>query len=136
MKIKRTAGSRHRSLARCSRQFLSNLFGWYLVGMFVKLRAVSRMSVVVRTMISRMIMAVRHLFPTMLVRMFVLMAVFVSVCVRVLVNMHSISVAMLMSVGVAVLVRMQMLVFVIAFHVYGLLSMILGLVAQYSLVIG
>jgi hypothetical protein len=104
--------------------------------MFMKLSSVSRMSVIVRTMISCMIMAVRHLLSTVLVRVFVLMAVFVSVCVRVLVSMHGISMTVFMSVGVAVLVRMQMLVLVIAFHVYGLLSMILELVAECSLPIG
>jgi len=94
------------------------------VGVIVDLSFMSRMDVIVRTMVARVIVVMNQ-DVSMIMPMFVLVVMFVAVCVRVLMGMSHVPVDMFVRMAVGVLVGMQMLVLMVAFHC-GLLSFGVG----------
>ncbi len=106
-----------------SRYFGMNVLG-KSVGVIVDLSFMSRMDVIVRTMVARVIMVMDQ-DVSMIMPMFVLVVMLVAVCVRVLMGMSHVSVAMFVRMAVGVFVGVQMLVLMVALHC-GLLSFGVG----------
>ncbi|HTY22132.1 MAG TPA: hypothetical protein VMC85_03325 [Desulfomonilaceae bacterium] len=85
----------------------------------------SRMRVVVRPVVGRMIVAVVPRFSGVLMAVFVLMTVLVSVVMLMFVRMFRFSVPVFMRVRVNMFMGMKMLVFMVALH-YELLSFVVN----------
>jgi len=92
------------------------------VAVFMGLRLMGRMHVCVRTMVGSGVVMVMNRGISMVVPMFVLMAMFVAMLMRVLMCVFHFSMPMLMQMCVRMLMGMQMLMFVVSVHCELLLS--------------
>ena len=90
-------------------------FHRYTVGVVMNLRLVSGVNVVVRTMVAG-VLVVMNRHALMVMPMFVLVAMLVAVCVRVLMGVRHVPMAMFVRMAVGMLVGVQMLMFVVALH--------------------
>jgi hypothetical protein len=85
--------------------------------MVVHLPLMSRMDMIVRTVLAGMSMSVHFPLAVVLVSMLVLVNMFVRVGMRMLVRMRCITVHMFMAVYMCMLVAVKMGVFVLSFHI-------------------
>jgi hypothetical protein len=85
------------------------------MGVVVHLFFMGLMDVIVRTMVAGVLVVMNHCV-SMIMPMFVLVAMLVAVCVRVLMGMSHVPMAMFVRMAVGVVVRVQMLMFVVALH--------------------
>jgi hypothetical protein len=85
------------------------------VGVVVHLYFMTRMDVIVRTMVAG-VLVVMNQHISMIMPMLVLVVMLVAVCVRVLMGMSHVPMTMCVRMAVGVFVGMQMLMFVVALH--------------------
>ena len=96
-------------------RFLRTGFATKLMSVIVDLFFMSRMGVVVRTMIAGVIVVMNQDIA-MVMPMFVLVAMVMPVGVRMFVSVNHVSVCVFVRMAVGVIVGMQMFVFVVALH--------------------